>query len=152
MTAMSLDPDAGHSGRLGVTDNADRTDRAGEPGMGDMEGPLIGDVAGMRASWERIQAGFVDDPREAVADAAALVDHAAQTLVGMLQQRQQRLRGLWDGATSPGSTRSADGIDAPSVTDSDGTGQRTPTGAPDTEQLRVLMRRYRSLFDEICRP
>ena len=72
------------------------TGPAAQPGAADMDGPLIGDAAGLRASWHRIQAGFVDDPRESVADAAALVEHAAQVLVGTLRQRQQQLRGMWD--------------------------------------------------------
>lgn len=171
--SLELYPNAGRGGRLGLTDKADTTREpgvtdttresglpgtAGEPGTDDMEGPLLGDVAGMRASWERIQAQFVDDPREAVADAAALVDHAAQALVGMLQRRQQRLRGMWDGtstlgsASPAGSTSPAGGDVSPGVTDSDETGQPTAARVPDTEQLRVLMQRYRSLFDEICRP
>jgi hypothetical protein len=140
----------------GVTDTTRESGlpgTAGVPGTDDMEGPLLGDVAGMRSSWGRIQAQFVDDPREAVADAAALVDHAAQALVGMLQRRQQRLRGMWDGASLPGSApRAADGDDSPGVTGSGEVGQPTATRVPDTEQLRLLMQRYRSLFDEICRP
>ena len=72
----------------------------GGAAMADMDGPLIGDVAGLRASWQRIQAEFVDDPREAVVDAAALVEHVTQTLVGTLRQRQQRLRGMWDGSAA----------------------------------------------------
>jgi hypothetical protein len=82
-----------------TADRGDRfpvTGRAAQPGAADTDGPLIGDAAGLRASWHRIQAGFVDDPREAVADAAALVEHAAQVLVGTLRQRQQQLRGMWD--------------------------------------------------------
>jgi hypothetical protein len=94
------------------------------------DGALLAD-AGLRAGWQRIQVGFVDDPREAVADAADLVEHTAQAFVGALQQRQRRLRGIWDG-------------------------DRRPDGAPeqmtDTEQLRLVMQRYRSLFDQLCRP
>ena len=87
---------------LEVGQTADRGDRfpavgrTAQPGAADMDGPLVGDAAGLRASWHRIQAGFVDDPRESVADAAALVEHTAQVLVGTLRQRQQQLRGMWD--------------------------------------------------------
>ncbi len=40
----------------------------------------------------RLKAYFVVDPRAAVADAAELVEHTAQTLIGSLQQRQRQLR------------------------------------------------------------
>ena len=58
----------------------------------DPNAPLLGDAVGLRASWQQAQAGFVDDPRAAVADAAELVEHTAQTLIGSLQQRQRALR------------------------------------------------------------
>ena len=93
------------------------------------DGALLAD-AGLRAGWQRIQVGFVDDPREAVADAADLVEHAAQAFVGALQQRQRRLRGIWNGDGPP------DGAAEPIT---------------DTEQLRLVMQRYRSLFDQLCR-
>ena len=55
----------------------------------DANAPLLGDSVSLRASWQQAQAGFVDDPRAAVADAAELVEHTAQTLIGSLQQRQR---------------------------------------------------------------
>jgi hypothetical protein len=140
----------------------DVTDRAAEPGADDADGPLVGDATGLRASWQRIQAEFVDDPRDAVASAAALVDHAAQALAGALRQRQQRLRRMWDGtaardddpadagapaAGSAGSAGSAAGS-AGSAAD----GSQSTAGVPDTEHLRLLMQRYRSLLDQICQP
>lgn len=101
-------------------------DRPGEGGETAGEGPLLADAASLRASWQRLQAGFVDDPREAVADAAGLVEHAAQALAGALRQRQGRLREAWDGEAVAGG------------------------GTADTEQLRLVMQRYRALFDQIC--
>ena len=94
------------------------------------DGELLAD-AGLRAGWQRIQVGFVDDPREAVADAADLVEHAAQAFVGALQHRQRRLRGIWNG---------------------DGRPDDAAEPITDTEQLRLVMQRYRSLFDQLCRP
>jgi hypothetical protein len=102
-----------------------------EPAADQTDGALLADAAGLRAGWRRIQAGFVDDPREAVADAADLVEHAAQAFVGVLQQRQRRLRGIWNG---------------------DGPLDGTAEPITDTEQLRLVMQRYRSLFDQLCRP
>jgi hypothetical protein len=95
------------------------------------DGALVADDARLRAGWQRVQAGFVDDPRQAVADAADLVEHTAQAFVGVLQQRQRRLRGIWDGDGRP-----------------DGAAEQIT----DTEQLRLVMQRYRSLFDQLCRP
>ena len=97
----------------------------------DVNGPLLGDAVGLRASWQQAQAGFVDDPRAAVADAAELVEHTAQTLIGSLQQRQRALRTQWDNNAS-----SAAGASELS----------------DTEQLRHLMQDYRSLFNQLCQP
>ena len=100
----------------------------------DVNGPLLGDPVGLRASWQQAQAGFVDDPRAAVADAAELVEHTAQTLIGSLQQRQRALRTQWDDNGSGAASSSA-------------TGELT-----DTEQLRHLMQDYRNLFNQLCRP
>src|SRR5215510_9429631 len=63
--------------------------QAMEPAADQTEDAVLADAARLHAGWRRIQAGFVDDPREAVAD---------------------------------------------------------------TEQLRLVMQRYRSLFDQLCRP
>ena len=105
--------------------------RASEPAADQADGALLADGARLRAGWQRVQAGFVDDPRQAVADAADLVEHTAQAFVGVLRQRQRRLRGSWDGDGRP-----------------DGAAEQIT----DTEQLRLVMQRYRSLFDQLCRP
>lgn len=117
----------------------------------DLDGPLLADAAGLHASWRRVQAGFVDDPRDAVADAASLVEHAAQALVGALRQRQQLLRATWD------RDRSTGGLGAPAGGSPEGAGPadsgRPALGdVPDTEELRLLMHRYRDLFNHICQP
>ena len=220
-----------------TTDRGERfpvTNGTAAQDMTDMDGPLIGDTAGLRASWQRIQAEFVDDPREAVVDAAALVEHVTQTLVGTLRQRQRQLRGMWDGTAAqatftpneagaaeparrgpeatftpketpgPGETpgpdgaftsdgmgtpddvRAADSGRVPASDDLRGNGVQggafqdhgnfqdpgnvqnggAPAGAGvpasagraaagrvlDTEQLRIVMRRYRSLLDQLCPP
>jgi hypothetical protein len=97
--------------------------------------PLLGDTGRLRAQWQRVQAGFVDDPQTAVDDAADLVEQTAQALIGALRQRQQELRVLREhGAANISLVTPA------------GSG-----GTPDTENLRVLMRRYRTLFNQLCR-
>jgi hypothetical protein len=181
-----------------TTDRGERfpvTNGTAAQDMTDMDGPLIGDTAGLRVSWQRVQAEFVDDPREAVADAAALVEHVTQTLVGTLRQRQQQLRGMWDdnaaqatftsdGMGTPDDVRAADSGRVPASDDLRGNGVQggafqdhgnvqdrgnvqdggALAGVPasagraaagrvlDTEQLRIVMRRYRSLLDQLCPP
>jgi hypothetical protein len=98
----------------------------------DPNAPLLGDSVSLRANWQQAQAGFVDDPRTAVSDAAELVEHAAQTLIGSLQQRQSQLRTQWD---------------------NNGSGDTAATGdRSDTEQLRHLMQDYRNLFNQLVQP
>ena len=116
-----------------------------------LDGPLLTDTDELHASWQRVQGAFIDDPREAVADAAGLVEHVGQLLAGALRQRQQQLRAMWDSDGMP------DGVDyadsgSPAGTVSSGADRPAADGGPDTEQLRLLIRRYRALFDELCRP
>jgi len=101
---------------------------AGEDGL---DGPLLGDTVGLRLNWERLQAGFVDDPEEAVSGAAELVEDTAQALVSALRKRQRTLREL-------AKRGAAEGEGGP--------------GATDTEHLRRMMLRYRSLFYQLSRP
>jgi hypothetical protein len=100
----------------------------------DPNAPLLGDSVSLRASWQQAQAGFVDDPRTAVSEAAELVEHAAQTLIGSLQQRQAQLRTQWD------NNGSGD------------LGADTTGALSDTEQLRHLMQDYRTLFNQLVQP
>jgi len=123
---------------------------AGDAAAG-LDGPLLSDTDELQASWQRIQVAFIDDPREAVADAARLVEHLGQVLAGALRQRQQQLRSLWDRDGMPDGVDYADsGSTAGTV--SSGEDRPTADGGPDTEQLRLLIRRYRALFNELCRP
>ena len=107
----------------------------------DFAAPLLSGTAELRARWQRVQGDFVDDPQAAVSDADDLVGQTAEALVDAVRQRQRQLRAAWERGTADGSA-AADG--------------RTPTamapGAPDTEQLRLMMQRYRALFNELCRP
>jgi hypothetical protein len=102
----------------------------------DPSAPLLGDPVGLRASWQQAAAEFVDDPRGAVADAAELVEHTAQTLVGALQQRQRQLRGQWENGTAAGVNGADEGVSGTS-------------GTVDTEELRHLMQSYRALFNQL---
>jgi hypothetical protein len=107
------------------------------PATAGLDEPLLSDAAGLRARWQRVQAGFVDDPQEAVGDAADLIEQTAQAMVGALRQRQRQLRVMWEHGPADDSA-SADS--EPAVRGS------------DTEHLRQMMQRYRALFNQLCRP
>jgi hypothetical protein len=133
-----------------TADGAAAGHKAGIEPSADLDGPLLSDADELRTSWPRIQAAFVDDPREAVADAAGLVEHAAQALTSALRQRQRQLRAVWDRDGMPDGVEYADsGGTAPGSAAPDG--DRQAADGPDTEQLRLLIQRYRRLFDQLSR-
>jgi hypothetical protein len=107
------------------------------PATAGLDESLLSDAAGFRARWQRVQAGFVDDPQEAVGDAADLIEQTAQAMVGALRQRQRQLRVMWERGPADGSAP-ADGESA--------------ARGSDTEHLRQMMQRYRALFNQLCQP
>lgn len=74
----------------------------------------------MRTEWREVQAQFVDDPREAVTRAGALVTDTVQHLTRLLTDRKQSLDTRW-----------------------------TNNDSADTEALRQTLRDYRSLLDQL---
>ena len=134
-----------------TADGAAAGHKAGiEPSAG-LDGLLLSDADELRTSWPRIQAAFVDDPREAVADAAGLVEHAAQALTSAVRQRQRQLRAVWDRDGMPDGVEYADsGGTAPGAA-APGRDRQAAADGPDTEQLRLLIQRYRRLFDQLSR-
>lgn len=95
----------------------------GQP-QGEQEGEhtlLPSEQAGdFRERWQSIQAGFVDEPRQAVEQADALVADLLQRLAAGFSDERKRLEGQWD--------RGSD---------------------VSTEDLRVALTRYRSFFDRL---
>jgi hypothetical protein len=82
---------------------------------------LVGDDAGsLNARWQEIQARFVDDPREAVHDADALVQDVLHRVTRSFADERRRLEEHWDG-----------GDDV------------------STEDLRVALQRYRAFFGRL---
>jgi hypothetical protein len=69
--------------------------------------------------WSKIQAMFVDDPRSAVAEAAALADEAVDAFIATVRQQQASLASSWQ----------AEGA--------------------DTEQLRTAFREYRTFWNSL---
>ncbi len=84
--------------------------------------PLIAvtDAQTYRERWERVQARFVDEPREAVEQADDLVDEVMRRINDGFAQLRHELESQWS--------------------------QR---GAADTEDLRHALRRYRSFFERL---
>jgi hypothetical protein len=85
-------------------------------------GPLLPDDQTERFTtrWEEIQASFVDEPRDSVTQADALVADLMQRLAAGFSAERERLEGQWD---------SGDDV--------------------STEDLRVALTRYRSFFDRL---
>src|SRR3954469_21992528 len=73
-----------------------------------------------RTKWERIQTGFVDEPRKAVEDADGLVAAAIKRLAEVFADERAKLEREWD---------RGDNV--------------------STEDLRIALRRYRSFFDRL---
>jgi hypothetical protein len=112
----------------------DDTAEQAEPESGSASGPAAsGPPAGERGPllpqdqserftgrWQEIQTGFVDEPRESVAKADALVAELMQELAANFSEERERLEAQWEG-----------GDDV------------------STEDLRVALTRYRSFFDRL---
>ncbi|MCX4744222.1 hypothetical protein OG455_01610 [Kitasatospora sp. NBC_01287] len=76
-------------------------------------------VAVLRAQWTAVQAGFVDDPREAARSADEVLGRALTLLTEQVEQARHRLRALPQGP------------------------------APTTEELRGALREYHKVLDRI---
>jgi len=74
----------------------------------------------LRASWDAVQSGFVDDPTQAVRKADELVAQVMKSLAESFSNERARLEGLVD-----------------------------QTDPVSTEQLRIALRRYRSFFQRL---
>lgn len=82
----------------------------------------VSDLDGFRSRWEEVQARFVDDPREAVSSADALVAEVMQSLADTFANERSKLENQWDRGDEVG-----------------------------TEDLRRALQRYRSFFDRLLR-
>jgi hypothetical protein len=85
-------------------------------------GPLFSqeEAGTLRARWDAIQVGFVDEPRRAVEEADSLVATAMKRLAEQFAEERSKLEGQW-----------ARGADV------------------STEDLRIALRRYRSFFGRL---
>jgi len=78
------------------------------------------ELSGFRSRWDEIQSGFVDEPRQAVEQADALVADVVDRLTAGFSEARSGLEEQW-----------AKGEDA------------------STEELRVALTRYRSFFKRL---
>jgi hypothetical protein len=78
------------------------------------------ELAGLRARWDNVQAGFVDDPKQCVHKADGLVSDLVDRLTDGFTETRARLEDQW-----------ARGEEA------------------STEDLRLALRRYRDFFDRL---
>jgi hypothetical protein len=74
----------------------------------------------LRAEWDSVQVGFVDEPRQAVERADSLVARAMKRLAEMFAAERERLEKQWDRGDSV-----------------------------STEELRLALQRYRSFFGRL---
>ncbi|MFI9047201.1 hypothetical protein [Streptomyces sp. NPDC053427] len=93
-----------------------------DPSGDDEAHPLLtrDDEQGFRDRWNRVQSTFVDDPREAVQSADALVADVMQTLASTFAEQKQGLEGQWKRGEEA-----------------------------NTEDLRKALRHYRSFFNRL---
>jgi hypothetical protein len=98
---------------------AHRPAERAEPTTG---GDLFADdeLAGLRARWDNVQAGFVDDPRECVHKADSLVSDVVEQLTSGFAAARARLEEQW------------------------GRGEQA-----STEDLRVALTQYREFFQRL---
>jgi len=101
--------------------SADRADSGRQPDSERREALFPGTEAqGFQGRWSEIQVAFVDEPRQSVEKADALVAEVMQRLAQVFADERSRLEQQWD------------------------RGEDT-----DTEALRQSLRRYRSFFDRL---
>jgi len=76
----------------------------------------------LQGRWREVQSAFVDDPRSAVQGADQLVAQVIQSLTASFAAHKNELDGQWQGSDQSG---------------------------PATEDLRLALRRYRTLFNQL---
>jgi hypothetical protein len=105
----------------GSLDQSQARPSVGSPSLQE-RGPLLPEDQSERFSlrWQEIQTGFVDQPRDSVVQADALVADLMQRLAASFSNERERLESQWDR-----------GDDV------------------STEDLRVALTRYRSFFDRL---
>ncbi|MEU8382952.1 hypothetical protein [Streptosporangium sp. NPDC048865] len=100
---------------------AERTEQTPAAAAPPTAGPLFDqDSDDVRRRWQEVQAGFVDDPRDAVERADSLLDEVTSSLRSALETRTSELQGRWKN-----------------------------TEKNDTEDLRTALRDYRATLEQL---
>jgi len=101
---------------------ATRNTNSGQTGQTDERTALFSpdETSSLRSQWDSIQVGFVDEPRQAVEKADALVAGAMKRLAEGFASERERLEKQWDRGDSI-----------------------------STEELRLALRRYRAFFGRL---
>ena len=84
------------------------------------DSPLLERADEWMGRWNEIQIRFVDEPRDSIAEADALVDEVMKELTTAFSDERKRLEGAWSAGSDP-----------------------------STEELRVAFQRYRSFFNRL---
>jgi hypothetical protein len=95
---------------------------ANQPKDDGAPGPLLPQdyVQDLRGRWDKVQTGFVDEPRAAVQEADELVAQAIKRLAESFAEERNRLEQQW-----------------------------AKGGDVNTEELRIALRKYRSFFQRL---
>jgi hypothetical protein len=109
-----------HSDQQAETSDAGIERQAPEDGANVEAVVADDDLSGLRARWDEIQAAFVDDPKECVQKADALVTETVRMLTAGFEDARSRLEAQW-----------ARGEEA------------------STEGLRLALTRYREFFQRL---
>lgn len=104
------------------TEEVDTTSAPGTDAVDEAHEPLLppAEMDDLRRRWDDVQFTFVDEPREAVSRADAMVGDLAQRLITSFAAEREQLESQWT---------SGDDV--------------------STEELRVALRRYRSFFERL---
>ncbi|MEV1068447.1 hypothetical protein [Streptomyces sp. NPDC050263] len=128
--------------------------------------PLLPDDEGKRIALRMRHAvvGFVDGPRDAVAEADQALEELAARLTEAMDRRRRTLRRSWQPAdaaeyrpttadTTTVDTATADTTTVDTTTADTATADTTTadTATVDTEQLRLTLRDYRELTERLLR-
>jgi hypothetical protein len=113
--------------------SSSRTESPSQPSAGEADAPTAGaqppmekslfaegELSGLRSRWDDVQSGFVDNPRECVEKADALVSDVVERLTTGFSEARSRLEAQW-----------ARGEEA------------------STEDLRLALMRYREFFQRL---
>ncbi|MGW1071136.1 hypothetical protein ACWD4F_42400 [Streptomyces aureus] len=107
----------------GTAETDANTQSSGRDAQAEKEVPQLlsaKDEEGFRTRWQEVQNRFVDDPRDAVHTADALVADVMQRLASTFADHKQELEGQWN------------------------RGEQA-----DTEDLRLALQHYRSFFNRL---